>query len=87
MENLLQEFSEKERTAYLGAIASIATADHHTSEEESNFLKALIQTSGLSPSSEEKILQSAKDNDPESNEACDRAAWKRVQEGRNVEQR
>src|SRR5690606_10940800 len=65
MENLLQEFSEKERTAYLGAIASIATADHHTSEEESNFLKALIQTSGLSPSSEEKILQAAKDNDPE----------------------
>lgn len=64
MQNLLQEFSESERTAYLGAIASIATADHSSTEEEIEFLKAMIQTSGVSPEAEAEILAAAKEENP-----------------------
>ena len=33
-EKLLKEFSDREKGAYLGAIASLATADHTATEEE-----------------------------------------------------
>lgn len=51
MENsqgILQGSSEMEKGAYLGAIASIATADRHASSEEVEYLSALADSAGLS---------------------------------------
>ncbi|WP_262891494.1 tellurite resistance TerB family protein [Adhaeribacter radiodurans] len=58
---LLQNYSENERAAYLGAIASIASADRVASEEEITFLEALAQNTGLSPEQQQSVVQAAQD--------------------------
>ncbi|MBC7384278.1 MAG: hypothetical protein H7296_15030 [Bacteroidia bacterium] len=40
---ILQGYTELEKGAYLGAITSLYTADHSTSEEEIGYIKALIE--------------------------------------------
>ena len=42
MEKLLKEYSDLEKGAYLGAISSIATADHSATEEEVEYIMAFI---------------------------------------------
>jgi len=44
---ILEGYSSFEKGAYLGAIASIATADHSASEEEKEYLNALCESAGL----------------------------------------
>ena len=48
MEKLLKDYSDMEKGAYLGAISSIATADHSASEEEIEYIMALADSADLS---------------------------------------
>ncbi len=59
---LLQNYSEDEKTAYLSAIASLATADREASPAEGQFLQALSQQAGLSPQATQQVVAAA--NDP-----------------------
>ncbi len=58
---LLQNYSEDEKTAYLSAIASLATADREASPAEGQFLQALAQQAGLSPEATQQIMAAAND--------------------------
>ena len=58
---LLQNYSEAEKTAYLSAIASLATADHQASGTETQFLQALAQQAGLSGGATQQVLAAAQD--------------------------
>ena len=58
---LLQNYSEAEKTAYLSAIASLATADRQASGAETQFLQALAQQAGLSGGATQQVLSAAQD--------------------------
>ena len=58
---LLQNYSETEKTAYLSAIASLATADREASPAEGQFLQALTQQAGLSAESTQQVVGAAND--------------------------
>lgn len=58
---LLQNYSEEEKTAYLSAIASLATADRQASGAETQFLQALAQQAGLSGGATQQVLSAAQD--------------------------
>ena len=58
---LLQNYSEAEKTAYLSAIASLATADRQASGAEGQFLQALAQQAGLSGEATQQVLAAAQD--------------------------
>ncbi|OGX88001.1 TerB family tellurite resistance protein [Hymenobacter glacialis] len=58
---LLQNYSETEKTAYLSAIASLATADRQASGAELEFLQALAQQAGLSGGATQQVLAAAQD--------------------------
>ncbi|MGY3090737.1 putative tellurite resistance protein B-like protein [Hymenobacter sp. UYAg731] len=63
---LLQNYSEQEKTAYLSAIASLATADRQASGAEGQFLQALAQQAGLSGGATQQVLAAAQDANNES---------------------
>jgi uncharacterized tellurite resistance protein B-like protein len=56
---LLQNYSEAEKTAYLSAIAALATADRQASAPEAEFLQRLAQQAGLSEGSARQVLAAA----------------------------
>src|SRR5205823_7774740 len=58
---LLQNYSEAEKTAYLSAIASLATADRQASGAETQFLQALAKQAGLSDGATQQVLAAAQD--------------------------
>jgi uncharacterized tellurite resistance protein B-like protein len=58
---LLQNYSETEKTAYLSAIASLASADRQASAAEIEFLQALAQQAGLSSGATQQVLSAAQD--------------------------
>ncbi|RZL13311.1 MAG: TerB family tellurite resistance protein, partial [Hymenobacter sp.] len=58
---LLQNYSEAEKTAYLSAIAALATADRQASAPEAEFLQRLTQQAGLSEASAQQVAQAAQD--------------------------
>ncbi len=58
---LLKDYSEREKSAYLGAIASISTADRQASQEEIEFLQTLTESAVLPNAEEQEVLQSAQD--------------------------
>ena len=58
---LLQNYSEDEKTAYLSSIASLATADRQASPAEGQFLQALCQQAGLSAESTQQVSAAAQD--------------------------
>ncbi len=58
---LLQNYSEEEKTAYLSAIASLATADRQASQAEGQFLQALSQQANLSEDSTQQVVAAAQD--------------------------
>ena len=45
---ILEGYSDMEKGAYLGALASIATADRSATEEEITYLQALCESANLS---------------------------------------
>ncbi|MGI4885955.1 MAG: TerB family tellurite resistance protein [Janthinobacterium lividum] len=59
---LLKNYSEAEKTAYLSAIASLATADRQASGNENEFLQALAQQAGLSNDATQQVLAAAQDS-------------------------
>jgi uncharacterized tellurite resistance protein B-like protein len=58
---LLKDYSIQEKAAYLGAVASIATADRQASQEELEFLQVLTESAVLPDAQEQEVLQSAQD--------------------------
>ncbi|GAA4347872.1 hypothetical protein GCM10023185_03220 [Hymenobacter saemangeumensis] len=63
---ILQNYSEAEKTAYLSAIASLATADRQATGPETEFLQALAQQAGLSPGAAQQVLNAAHSSTNES---------------------
>lgn len=59
MEKLLKDYSDIEKGAYLGAISSIATADHSASEEEVEYIMALADSAGLSDDQRQAVRRAA----------------------------
>jgi uncharacterized tellurite resistance protein B-like protein len=59
---LLSDYSDQEKVAYLSAIASIATADRQASDDEIEFLQALCATAYLSEPQQASVLQAARDS-------------------------
>jgi uncharacterized tellurite resistance protein B-like protein len=57
---LLEGSSDVEKGAYIGAIASLATADREATTEEVEYLTALSDAAQLSPQQKEAVLQAAK---------------------------
>jgi uncharacterized tellurite resistance protein B-like protein len=60
---LLQNYSEAEKVAYLGAIAALATADRQATAPEAEFLQRLGQQAGLADDSIRQVLAAADDAD------------------------
>jgi uncharacterized tellurite resistance protein B-like protein len=56
---LLQNYSEPEKTAYLSAIAALATADRQATAPEAEFLQRLAQQAGLSDGAIRQVLSAA----------------------------
>lgn len=59
---LLQNYSEAEKTAYLSAIAALSTADRQASAPETEFLQRLTQQAGLSAGAAQQVLAAAQDS-------------------------
>src|SRR5687767_12119482 len=60
-ENILAGYSDQEKGAYLGAIASIATADRSATSEEIEHLRSLAQAADLSPEQESAVVRAAEE--------------------------
>jgi uncharacterized tellurite resistance protein B-like protein len=56
---LLEGYSDQEKGAYLGAIASLATADREASAEEMEHIEALCEAAKLSPEQTAAVRQAA----------------------------
>ena len=57
----LKDYPEKEKTAYLAAVASMATPDDKASAEEEEFLADLCEEAGLSPRDKDEVILEARD--------------------------
>src|SRR5690349_24495310 len=69
-DRILAGYTDREKGAYLGAIASIATADRSASEEELNHLRTLAQAAELSPEQEAAVVRAAEEMSPEELKKC-----------------
>ena len=69
-QTLLQNYSDEEKGAYLGAIASIATADRQASEEEAEYIAALADSAELSEAQKAAVLQAANGLSAEDLQRC-----------------
>jgi uncharacterized tellurite resistance protein B-like protein len=58
---VLTGYSEQEKTAYLGALAALATADREADTEELEHLREIAHAAGISSSEEQRIIEAAKD--------------------------
>ncbi|MDQ6813499.1 MAG: TerB family tellurite resistance protein [Bacteroidota bacterium] len=58
-QEILHGSSDTEKGAYLGAIASIATADRTASEEEIEYLRKLAEAAGLSNDQKDAVIRAA----------------------------
>ncbi|WP_324673696.1 TerB family tellurite resistance protein [Hymenobacter sp. GOD-10R] len=59
---VLQNYSEPEKTAYLSVIASLASADREASQAEVEFLQQLSQAAGLSQGAMQQVVAAAQDS-------------------------
>ena len=69
-EKLLKDYSDIEKGSYLGAIASIATADRTASEEELEYIQTLAESADLSPEQKEAVQRAATELSGEELQAC-----------------
>src|SRR5438874_1268062 len=69
-QNILQGSTDMEKGAYLGAIASIATADRQATSEELDYLSALADTAGLSAEQKDAVLKAANEISDEDLKRC-----------------
>jgi uncharacterized tellurite resistance protein B-like protein len=58
-ESILDGYSDLEKGAYLGAIASLATADREASQEEIDYIRGLCLSAILSPQQTDHVVQAA----------------------------
>lgn len=72
MENkkLLDDYSDLEKGAYLGAISSIATADHSATPEELEYIMALAESANLSEEQKKAVARAAKELTGEELKRC-----------------
>ena len=63
---LLQNYSEAEKAAYLSVVAALATADRQASPPEAEFLQRLSQQAGLSQGASQQVLAAAQDSNNQS---------------------
>lgn len=56
----LKDYPEKEKTAYLAAVASMATPDDKASAEEEEFLADLCEEAGLTQRNKEEVIMEAR---------------------------
>src|SRR5687767_13609536 len=68
--HLLKNFSENEKAAYLGAIASMAASDGTTTPEETAFLQALCERSDLSEQGQQAVMAASQDASKVSLQKC-----------------
>ena len=59
MEKLLKDYNDLEKGAYIGAISSIATADHSASDEEMEYIMALAESADLSDEQKKAVSRAA----------------------------
>ena len=57
----LSAYPEQEKTAYLSALAALATSDREASEEELEHLRQIANDAGLLETNEEQIINAARD--------------------------
>jgi uncharacterized tellurite resistance protein B-like protein len=57
---LLKDYTIEEKGAYLAALASVASADGHASEEELEFLRVLSEAAEMPENVEEEVISIAK---------------------------
>ena len=57
----MKDHSDEEKGAYLGAIASIATADHIASEEEVEYITQLAESTDLSKEQQQGVVRAAQE--------------------------
>ena len=58
-EKLLKDYTDREKGAYLGAIASIATADRAASEEELDYIMDLADSADISDDQKQAVIRAA----------------------------
>ena len=56
---LLKDYNDLEKGAYLGAISSIATADHSATDEEIEYIMALAESAELSTEQKQAVHRAA----------------------------
>jgi uncharacterized tellurite resistance protein B-like protein len=69
-ETILEGYPDQEKGAYLGAIASLATADREASEEELDYLQQLAAAARLSPEQQQHVRQAATEMTGEELQSC-----------------
>lgn len=69
-ESILQNHSDTEKGAYLGAIASLATADRSASEEELHYIVALCEAASLSDGQKQMVMKAATEQSGETLQQC-----------------
>ncbi|MGV3503725.1 MAG: TerB family tellurite resistance protein [Adhaeribacter sp.] len=57
---LLKDYSDLEKGAYLAAIATVASADRQVTEQEVEFLNLLSEAAGLAPNTRQEVITVAK---------------------------
>ena len=60
-EEILTGYSSKEKAAYLGVLASLATADRNADEEEVEHFREMATAAGIPQNESEVILEAAND--------------------------
>src|SRR4051812_40917905 len=69
-ETLLEGSSDMEKGAYIGAIASLATADRHATPDEIEYLQALSKAAQLSDEQTEAVIKAANEISAEDVTRC-----------------
>ena len=67
---ILKGYTDQEKGAYLGAIASLATADQSASAEEISYISEVADAADISPQQKEMVLRAAKEITPEELKKC-----------------
>src|SRR5687768_3588417 len=68
--SILEGYSDQEKGAYLGAIASLATADRSASQEELEHLKTLADAASLSDQQTDSVVRAGTELSGEELKKC-----------------
>src|SRR5688500_2948276 len=68
--HVLEGYSDQEKGAYLGAVASIATADRGATEDELQYINALCDAADISEPQKEAVIRAANELSGEELKNC-----------------